>query len=106
MYDGNGRNDVQDQEGEMRESTIERYLVKQVAKAGGRAYKWVSPGNRGVPDRLVMFRNVVVFAEVKTETGRLSSQQEIQHRKIRDFNFPVWVLRSKDHVDFIIRQFS
>ena len=39
----------------MREKDIERILVTEVKKLGGRAYKWTSPGNDGVPDRIVIF---------------------------------------------------
>lgn len=34
----------------MRERDIERILVDEVRRLGGRAYKWTSPGNAGVPD--------------------------------------------------------
>ena len=33
----------------MREKEIEKKLVDGIRKLGGRAYKWVSPGNDGVP---------------------------------------------------------
>lgn len=59
----------------MRESDIERRLVQGVKKLGGRAYKFVSPGNVGVPDRLVVLPGgVVLFVEVKAPDGRLSPQ--------------------------------
>ena len=35
----------------MRESSIESYLVRKVKEHGGLCYKFVSPGNPGVPDR-------------------------------------------------------
>ena len=58
----------------MRESDIERRLVQGVKKLGGRAYKFVSPGNVGVPDRLVVLPGgIVLFVEVKAPDGRLSS---------------------------------
>ena len=38
----------------MLEKDIEKILVNEVKKLGGRAYKWVSPGNDGVPDRIVI----------------------------------------------------
>lgn len=38
----------------MRERDVERYLRERVKQLGGRAYKFVSPGNNGVPDRIVM----------------------------------------------------
>ena len=38
----------------MREKEIEKILVTGVKKLGGRAYKCASPGNDGVPDRIVI----------------------------------------------------
>ena len=50
----------------MREKDIEKILVAEVRKLGGRAYKWVSPGNDGVPDRIVIFPGKApVFVELK-----------------------------------------
>ncbi|STB57700.1 Uncharacterised protein [Citrobacter freundii] len=37
-----------------RESLIEKHLVAEVKKAGGVAFKFVSPGRRSVPDRIVL----------------------------------------------------
>jgi hypothetical protein len=39
----------------MAERDIERRHRKAVKRRGGTAYKFVSPGRRGVPDRLVLF---------------------------------------------------
>ena len=51
----------------MRESQVEKYLRKQVELRGGLCLKWVSPGNDGVPDRIVLFpqRGKVAFVELK-----------------------------------------
>lgn len=38
----------------MLEKDIESKLRKRAKEIGGRAYKFVSPGNSGVPDRLVV----------------------------------------------------
>ncbi len=38
----------------MREVTVESALVDEAERAGGRAYKWASPGNAGIPDRIVV----------------------------------------------------
>ncbi len=89
----------------MRESTIERYLVKQVAKAGGRAYKWVSPGNRGVPDRIVMLPGaVLLLAELKTRKGRLATAQRLQKKTICNMGFMFAVIRSKDDVNLVLTE--
>ena len=57
----------------MREKEIEKILVECVKRLGGRAYKWTSPGNDGVPDRIVILPDTrVIFVELKTDTGVLS----------------------------------
>ena len=68
----------------MKESEIERVLVEEVKHLGGRAYKWTSPGNDGVPDRIVFLPDTrVIFVELKTDTGRLSPLQRIQIDRLK-----------------------
>lgn len=63
----------------MKESEIEKILVEETKNLGGVAYKWVSPGNDGVPDRIVILPGrEVAFVELKTEKGRLSELQKVQ----------------------------
>ena len=63
----------------MKESELERILVEEVRKEGGRAYKWVSPGNDGVPDRIVIFPGgEIYFIELKADGGRIRPLQKIQ----------------------------
>lgn len=67
----------------MRESELERILVDEVRKVGGRAYKWVSPGNDGVPDRIVFLPGGrVYFLELKTDVGRPSPLQTVQINRL------------------------
>ena len=61
----------------MRESTLEKQLVSEVKKIGGLAPKWTSPGNRGVPDRLIIFPDgVIIFVEMKAPGKPLAPLQE------------------------------
>lgn len=81
----------------VKESEIEKILVREVKKLGGRAYKFVSPGNDGVPDRIIIFPNQrPIFVELKTETGRLTALQEIQIKRLRDLGQNVVVVRGID----------
>lgn len=81
----------------MRESEIERILVEEVRKLGGRAYKWVSPGNAGVPDRIVFFPGgQQVFVELKTGRGQLTKLQTVQIKRLLDLGQPVYVVRGID----------
>ena len=78
----------------MRESEIERILTFEVKKLGGRAYKWVSPGNDGVPDRIVIFRDrTPVFVELKSEKGKLSPLQAVQIRRLEELGQRVEVVK-------------
>ena len=48
------------------EKILERKLVEKIKKLGGHAYKFVSPGRRGVPDRMVALpHSQTVFVELK-----------------------------------------
>lgn len=81
----------------MRESELERILVDEVRKEGGRAYKWISPGNDGVPDRIVFFPNgEVYFVELKADSGRVSPQQKIQLRRLIGLGQKAMVVRGLD----------
>ena len=78
----------------MKESELERILVEEVRKEGGKAYKWVSPGNDGVPDRIVFFPGGdVYFVELKTETGTVSAQQDIQLKTLARLDQAAMVVR-------------
>lgn len=81
----------------MLEREIEKVLVSEVKKLGGRAYKWVSPGNDGVPDRIVIFPNMrPIFVELKTERGKLSPLQKVQVERLRKLGQDVCVVYGID----------
>ena len=83
----------------MREKEIEKILVSEVKKLGGRAYKWTSPGNGGVPDRIVIFPNrPPVFVELKTDAGKLSALQKVQIDRLRALGQKVYVAYGLDGV--------
>ena len=68
----------------MKEKEIEKILVDEVKRLGGRAYKWTSPGNDGVPDRIVILPDTrVIFVELKTDTGVLSPLQKVQISRLK-----------------------
>jgi len=84
----------------MREKVIEAYLRDRVKEAGGKAYKFVSPGNRGVPDRLVLFPGGnIAFVELKAPGQKPTLLQATQAKKLRSLGFEVFTLDSKQGVD-------
>jgi hypothetical protein len=71
------------------EEKIEHALVTAVKRHGGHAYKFTSPGRRGVPDRVVLMPNCgvmsVTFVETKAsgKTLRPDQEHEIQYMRER-----------------------
>lgn len=66
------------------ESKIEVWLNDQIKKLGGRSYKFVSPGNPGVPDRIYLLPDGrIYFVELKRVIGKLSSVQLWQREQFK-----------------------
>ncbi|NLO91362.1 MAG: VRR-NUC domain-containing protein [Elusimicrobia bacterium] len=84
----------------MREKIVEAYLRDRVKEAGGVAYKFVSPGNAGVPDRIVLLPGGrIAFAELKAPGKEPTALQKAQQRKLKALGFEVAVIDSKQGVD-------
>lgn len=89
----------------MREKDIEQKLTQGVKRLGGRAFKWTSPGNDGVPDRIVFLPGrPPVFVELKTDTGKLSALQRIQIGRLRGLGQDVRVLYGLDQVGEFLKE--
>ena len=89
----------------MRERDIEKYLRERVKAAGGRAYKFVSPGNAGVPDRLVLFpKGRAYFVELKAPGKKPTALQTAQGTRIKKLDFTVEVIYSKQGVDDFVQK--
>lgn len=85
------------------EKQIEQYLVKRVKEMGGKAYKFVSPGYDGVPDRLVCFPGgVVEFVELKAPGKKPSMIQLKQHSDFEKLGHEVWIIDSLEGVNSFI----
>jgi len=84
----------------MLEKDIERYFVARVAQIGGRAYKFVSPSNRGVSDRVVCLPDGTThFIELKRPGGKLSPLQRQFAMQMEMLHQEYKCLWSKEHVD-------
>lgn len=86
------------------EKTTEKYLRDEIRKIGGTAYKFVSPGNTGVPDRLICLPGKkVVFVELKSEGKHSTPKQKQQQNKLRTLGFTVYAdIDTKAKVDKLI----
>lgn len=89
----------------MKESTVEARLVKLVRAKGGLCYKFTSPGNPGVPDRIVITPDGrTIYVELKTEIGRLAKIQKWQHEEIRRRNADVRTLKGLEEVKAFVKE--
>ena len=89
----------------MLEKDIERILTDGVKEQGGRTYKWVSPGNAGVPDRIVALPGrPPVLIELKTESGTLTALQKVQIRRLKALGLDVRVLHGPGEVKEFLKE--
>ena len=89
----------------MRESSIELKLVRMVRERGGLCFKFVSPGNPGVPDRIVITpAGRTVYVELKTEAGRLAAIQKWQHEELRKRGADVRTLKGLEQVKAFVEE--
>lgn len=74
----------------MLEKEIEKRMREAIKKAGGRAYKFLSPGCVGVPDRIVIMPGgKIYFVELKRSGESLRPIQKQQVRRLRDLGCQV-----------------
>lgn len=85
------------------ESDIEQYFKKQVERRGALVWKFSSPNQAGVPDRIVLMPGgQVAFAEIKAPGKKPRPLQQAIFEKMARLDFPVWVIDSyADTDDFI-----
>lgn len=92
----------------MQESNLEKRLTLEVEKHGGWALKFVSPGKRGVPDRLVLKSGgQAVFVEMKAPGKSLEPLQRKRSNQLRELGFKVYKIDSSvDIKNFIQGEFG
>ena len=75
------------------EKDIEKRLVREVKKLGGLCLKWVSPGNSGVPDRIVLMPGgKAIFVELKRPGGREGALQRYWRANLRALGFGCYTI--------------
>jgi hypothetical protein len=90
------------------ERALEAYLRDRVQAAGGRAYKFVSPGNAGVPDRLVVFPGgEVCFVELKAPGRKSTKLQTLQQQRLADLGCLVYAdVDSRESIDRLVKEMT
>ena len=89
----------------MRERDIEQYFIRRVREHGGLQYKFVSPGHRGVPDRIVIFEGRVFMVELKAPGKTVRPEQEREHARLNRHGQATWVISTKEEVDYFLKRY-
>ena len=77
----------------MRENEIEAKLVKEIRKRGGECLKFTSPGNTGVPDRIILLpEGRIYFVELKADNGTPTKLQLYWNRKLTELGFTAGII--------------
>lgn len=75
------------------EKDIEKRLVREVKKLGGLCLKWVSPGNSGVPDRIVLMPGgKAIFVELKRPGGKEGALQRYWKATLETLGFGCYTI--------------
>lgn len=91
----------------MRESELEKKFKEMAAQAGGKAYKFVSPGNDGVPDRLVILPGGKIgFVELKQEGGKPRKLQQFRMKELESLGCFVTVADSIESAEAAIAEIA
>jgi len=84
----------------MLEATVERRLCRRVKTLGGKCDKFVSPGRRSVPDRLVTLPGGrIIFVELKAPGKKPTPLQEKDHAERRALGCDVRVIDTVEAAD-------
>lgn len=87
----------------MLEKELEAKLRDAVKQQGGRAYKFTSPGNTGVPDRLVVFpEGKIGFIELKQPGKKPTKNQMLQMTRLAVMDCRVYLLDRYSDIKFIL----
>lgn len=93
----------------MYESAFERKVCAYIKALGGKAYKWVSPGATGVPDRIVILpEGQIIFMEVKRPGLRsgLSPRQKKVISTLKRLGCTVWRISDMDDLKARLKEYG
>jgi len=75
-----------------RENKLEERCRLLVESMGGKLFKWRSPGNKGVPDRIVLLPGFVAFVEFKITGRPFQPLQEYWQKWLKERGHKAYVI--------------
>ena len=76
----------------MKESAIEMRVNRAARAADWLVYKFVSPSQRGVPDRMYLRDGEMFFIEFNAPGKHLTKLQQVRRKQIQMAGFKVYVI--------------
>lgn len=90
----------------MKESVIEGFLTRTANMNGMLSFKFVSPQNNGVPDRILGYRGWSIYVETKTVKGIVSDIQKWQINRMRRKGMWVMIIDRTDRIPQMVMYFK
>ena len=81
------------------ENDIEEYLVARSEEEHGMCYKFISPQNSGVPDRILIIKGFTIFIETKAPGKTPRLLQKKKHEEMKRCGATVITIDSKEQID-------
>ena len=85
------------------EKVVEARLRDRIKAAGGVSWKFVSPNNRGVSDRVALINGRTIYIEVKRDGGKMSPLQKTFMQKVLDNGGEFALVEGMSGVDEFIK---
>lgn len=84
------------------ENYIESYLKTKAEEIGFLCYKFVSPANDGVPDRIIIGNNITIFVETKAPGEKARDLQKKTINDMIDKGAYVYVIDNRPDIDKLL----
>ena len=88
-------------QGQKKETAIERHTKKYAESLGWLCYKFKTPGQRGVPDRIFIRNGMIIFVEFKREGKTPTDLQKEVIGQLIEHGCRVFVIDSKDNGELL-----
>lgn len=91
------------------EKSIENTLRQAVEAQDGLCLKWVCPGHRGVPDRMILFPGgIIAFVELKRPGAKIKAGglQNWWRQRLTEFGFRCYEISTAEHAKNLVSYLS
>lgn len=90
----------------MLEKEVEQYFCRAVkTRLSGWPLKFISPGQNGMPDRIVLLPGgKIYFIELKAPGKKARKLQYRVHQQLQELGFPALLIDTREAVDAFVRE--